>query len=225
LAQAFAAALASDPISAFGGVIAANRVVDAAAAAEMAQLFVECIAAPGFEPAALEIFAKKKNLRLVEMPDLKIEPQFELRSINRGVLRQAVDFGDPEGGEWKVATKRAPTPEELKALRFAWKACQYVKSNAIVFGEGEATVGIGGGQPNRVDCVRIAAQRAGERSRGAVMASDAFFPFPDSVEEAAKAGITAIVQPGGSVRDAESIAAADAAGIAMLFTGARHFRH
>ncbi|GAP12948.1 IMP cyclohydrolase [Longilinea arvoryzae] len=225
LAEAFTAALASDPVSAYGGVIAANRAVDGAAAAEMAKLFVECIAAPGFEPAALEIFAKKKNLRLVEMPDLKIEPQFELRSINCGVLRQAVDFGDPAGGEWKVASKRAPTPGELKALHFAWKACQYVKSNAIVFAVGEATVGIGGGQPNRVDCVRIAAQRAGERSKGAVMASDAFFPFPDSVEIAAQAGITAIVHPGGSIRDAEAIAAADAAGMAMLFTGVRHFRH
>lgn len=225
LARAYAAALASDPVSAFGGVIAANRTVDAAAAAEISQLFVECIAAPGFEPAALEIFAKKKNLRLVEMPDLMVEPAYELRSITRGVLRQAVDFGDPAGTQWQVASKREPTGEELAALRFAWKACQHVKSNAIVFARGEATVGIGGGQPNRVDCVRMAAQRAGERSKGAVMASDAFFPFPDSVEEAAKAGITAIVQPGGSVRDAESIAIADQHGIAMLFTGVRHFRH
>lgn len=225
LQAAFEAALASDPVSAFGGVIAANRTVDEAAAAAMAKLFVECIIAPGFSAASLEIFAKKKNLRLVEMPDLSVEPAIEYRSINHGLLRQAVDFGDPATTDWKVASKRVPTPEELKALHFAWKACQYVKSNAIVFAVGEATVGIGGGQPNRVDCVRIAAQRAGERSKGAVMASDAFFPFPDSVAEAVKAGITAIVQPGGSVRDEESIAAADAAGIAMMFTGVRHFRH
>jgi phosphoribosylaminoimidazolecarboxamide formyltransferase/IMP cyclohydrolase len=225
LAAAYTAALASDPISAFGSVVASNRVIDGATAAEMTKLFIECIAAPGFDASALEIFAKKKNLRLVEMPDLRIEPRYELRSITRGVLRQAVDFGDPAGGEWKVATKRAPTAEEMKTLRFAWKACQHVKSNAIVFAVGEATVGIGGGQPNRIDCVKIATQRAGEHSRGAVMASDAFFPFPDSVEEAAKAGITAIVQPGGSVRDAESVAACDQAGIAMVFTGVRHFRH
>jgi phosphoribosylaminoimidazolecarboxamide formyltransferase/IMP cyclohydrolase len=142
------------------------------------------------------------------------------------VLMEESDFGDPPGTpEWKVVSKRAPTPEEWTDLRFAWKACQFVHSNAIVFAQGEATVGIGGGQPNRVDCVRIAAQRAGEKSQGAVMASDAFFPFPDSVQVAAEAGITATVHPGGSVRDSESIAAADAAGMAMVITGVRHFRH
>ena len=141
------------------------------------------------------------------------------------MLRQSVDLGDPDGTEWQVVSQREPGVDEMQALRFAWTACQNVKSNAIVFVHGEATVGIGGGQPNRVDCVRIAAKRAGERARGAVMASDAFFPFPDSVEEAAKAGITAIVSPGGSVRDAEAIAAADAHGMAMVFTGVRHFRH
>jgi len=159
------------------------------------------------------------------MPDTNVEPNYELRSITRGVLKQSVDFGDPVDIEWKVATKRAPTDAEWKSLRFAWKACQHIKSNAIVFCKGEATVGIGGGQPNRVDCVRIAAQRAGEKARGAVMASDAFFPFADSVEEAAQAGITAIIQPGGSIRDLESIEAADRLGIAMIFTGVRHFRH
>jgi phosphoribosylaminoimidazolecarboxamide formyltransferase/IMP cyclohydrolase len=159
------------------------------------------------------------------MPDAKVEPPFELRSVNQGILRQALDLGDPAGAEWRVVTTRQPSPEEWQALRFAWKACQHVKSNAIVFAQGEATVGIGGGQPNRVDCVRIAAQRAGERARGAAMASDAFFPFPDSVEQAAKAGITAIIAPGGSVRDAEAIAAAEASQITMVFTGVRHFRH
>lgn len=225
LLPAYRAALASDPVSAFGGVIAANRAIDEATAAAIGELFVECVAAPGFSAPALEILSKKKNLRLLEMPDLKVEPPLELRSVTRGVMRQAVDFGDPAGTEWKVVSRRAPTPEEMRAMRFAWKACQHVKSNAIVFAVGEATVGIGGGQPNRVDCVRMAARRAGEHARGAVMASDAFFPFPDSVEEAANAGITAIVHPGGSVRDAESIAAADQAGIAMVFTGVRHFRH
>jgi phosphoribosylaminoimidazolecarboxamide formyltransferase/IMP cyclohydrolase len=150
---------------------------------------------------------------------------YELRSVNQGLLRQSIDQGDPESSNWQVVSQRSPTQDEWRALRFAWKACQHVKSNAIVFAQGEATVGIGGGQPNRVDCVRIAAMHAGEKARGAVMASDAFFPFPDSIEEAVKAGITAIISPGGSVRDGESLAAANAHGIAMIFTSVRHFRH
>jgi len=225
LEEAYKAALASDPVSAYGGVIAANRPLDEAAARAMVSLFIECIAAPGFEEGARAVLAGKKNLRLVEMPHLHVEPAFELRSISHGVLKQSVDFGDPVGTTWQVVSERQPTEEEWQVLRFAWKACQYVKSNAIVFAKGEATVGIGGGQPNRVDCVRIAAERAGERARGAVMASDAFFPFPDSVEIAGKVGITAVIHPGGSVRDSESIAAANAAGMAMVTTGVRHFRH
>ena len=226
LVEAFGPALASDPVSAFGGVIAVNRPFDAALANALGELFVECIAAPGFSSDSLEILSGRKNLRLVSMPDTTVEPLFELRSINQGVLKQSVDLGDPTGSpDWKVVTQRKPGESEWEALRFAWKACQQVKSNAIVLVQGQATVGIGGGQPNRVDCVRIAVQRAGDKARGAVMASDAFFPFPDSVEEAARAGITAIVEPGGSIRDAESIAAADEYGIAMVFTGVRHFRH
>ena len=225
LAEAYSAALASDPVSAYGGVVASNRRIDAVTAQAMSSLFIECIIAPGFEQDALEILAHKKNLRLVDMPDLKVEPDFELRSITRGVLKQAVDYGDPPDTQWKVVSERQPTPEEWQALRFAMQACQHVKSNAIVFVRGEATVGIGGGQPNRVDCVRMAVERSGEKARGAVMASDAFFPFPDSVELAAQAGITAIVHPGGSIRDAESIAAANAHGMAMVTTGVRHFRH
>ncbi|HEY4687742.1 MAG TPA: bifunctional phosphoribosylaminoimidazolecarboxamide formyltransferase/IMP cyclohydrolase [Anaerolineae bacterium] len=225
LVDAFTAALASDPVSAFGGVIAGNRPFDATTAEALGDLFVECIAAPGFTDDALMLLAKRKNCRLLEMPDTQIEPRYELRSITRGLLKQDLDMGDPAGGQWSVVSKRQPTETEWAALRFAWKACQHVKSNAIVFAQGEATVGIGGGQPNRVDCVRIAAQRAGEKAKGAVMASDAFFPFPDSVEVAAQAGITAIVHPGGSVRDADSVAVADAAGMAMVVTGVRHFRH
>jgi phosphoribosylaminoimidazolecarboxamide formyltransferase/IMP cyclohydrolase len=225
LADAFRAAFASDTRSAFGGVIAANRAFDGATARALGDLFVECIAAPGFSDEARAALAGRKNCRLVEMPDLRVEPPHELRSITRGVLRQDVDQGDPAGGEWKVASQRAPTAAEWEALRFAWKACQHVKSNAIVLARGQATIGIGGGQPNRVDCVHIAAERAGDKARGSVMASDAFFPFPDSVEAAIEAGVTAIVQPGGSVRDAESIAAADRAGLAMVVTGVRHFRH
>ena len=173
----------------------------------------------------MAIFAAKKNLRLVEMPDLQVEPDYELRSITRGILRQSVDFGEPAGTEWKVVSKRQPTAEEWSALRFAMKACQHVKSNSIVFAQGTATVGIGGGQPNRVDCVRIAVQRAGEKAKGAVMASDAFFPFTDSVEVAAQAGVTAIVHPGGSMRDADSIAVVDQNNMVMVTTGVRHFRH
>lgn len=225
LEGAYSAALACDPVSAYGGVVASNRKVEAATAQAMSSLFIECIIAPGFEEEALKILAHKKNLRLVDMPDLKIEPDFELRSITRGVLKQSVDFGDPQDTSWKVVSDRQPTGEEWQALKFAWKACQHVKSNAIVFARGEATVGIGGGQPNRVDCVRIAIERSGEKARGAVMASDAFFPFPDSVELAGKAGITGIVNPGGSIRDAESIAMANMHGIAMVTTGVRHFRH
>lgn len=206
-------------------MIAGNQPFDLATAEAIGDLFVECIIAPGFSPEARERLARKKNLRLVAMPDTRIQPDFELRSVTRGVLRQAVDFGDPAGTEWKVVSSRQPTHAEMDALRFAWKACQHVKSNAIVLVQGTATVGIGGGQPNRVDCVRIAIQRAGERARGAVMASDAFFPFPDSVQVAAAAGVTAVIHPGGSIRDAESITAADAAGMAMVTTGVRHFRH
>jgi phosphoribosylaminoimidazolecarboxamide formyltransferase / IMP cyclohydrolase len=226
LFTAFRDALASDPVSAYGGVIASNRPIDEATVQAMGDLFVECIAAPGFAAGARELLAKRKNCRLLEMPNLQIEPLKDTRSIVRGLLVQDSDLGDPVGTpEWKVVSKRAPTSEEWTALRFAWKACQYVKSNSIVFARGEATVGIGGGQPNRVDCVRIAAQRSGEKSNGAVMASDAYFPFPDSVQVAAEAGITAVVHPGGSVRDSESIMAADAAGMAMVLTGVRHFRH
>lgn len=232
LAAAFSLALACDPVSAFGGVIAANRPFDADVAAALGDLFVECIAAPGFTPEARQALARRKNLRLVEMPageGTAAAPgagaPVEYRSVHAGLLCQSVDLGDPPGAEWRVVSRRQPTPAEMEALRFAWKACQHVKSNAIVFAQGESTVGIGGGQPNRVDCVRIAAQRAGEKAQGAVMASDAFFPFPDSVEAGARAGITAIIAPGGSVRDNEAIATADAHDIAMVFTGVRHFRH
>jgi phosphoribosylaminoimidazolecarboxamide formyltransferase / IMP cyclohydrolase len=222
---AYQAALASDPISAFGGIIASNRKLETATASEISSLFVECIIAPDFEDEALNILAKKKNLRLVKMPDLEVEPKMEYRSIVRGILRQDVDLGDTIQSDWKVATAKHPSEQEMASLKFAWKACQHVKSNAIVFAHNEATVGIGGGQPNRVDCVKIAAQRAGDKSKGAVMASDAYFPFPDSVEIAASFGIKAIIQPGGSMRDHESIDACNRLGISMVFTGYRHFRH
>ncbi len=225
LAQAFQAALDCDPVSAYGGVIAANHALDQDTAEAIGSLFVECILAPGFSQGALSVLAKKKNCRLVETTEAVLAPAFELRSVHAGLLKQSIDLGDPEDAQWKVASSRQPNHEEWQSLRFAWKACQHVKSNAIVFARGEATVGIGGGQPNRVDCVRIAAERAGEKARGAVMASDAFFPFPDSIQIAAEAGVTAVIHPGGSIRDPESLAAAEAAGMAVVLTGVRHFRH
>ncbi len=223
LADALERAIACDPISAYGGVIASNRPFSEACVQRLGKLFAECIAAPGFDSGALELLAKKKNLRLV-VPGA-IAQRHEVRTVLGGFLRQDIDAGDPPSVEWRAVSKRAPTEAELADLAFAWKACMSVKSNAIVFASGGATVGIGGGQPNRVDSVRIAAKHAGAKARGAVMASDAFFPFPDSVEEAAAAGVTAIVHPGGSIRDEESIQAADAADIAMVVTGVRHFRH
>ena len=223
--KAYQAALASDPVSAFGGIIAANRKLTAATATAISDLFVECVIAPDFDEEAQTILMKKKNLRLVKMPNLEVEPKVEYRSVVRGLLRQDIDFGDVTQENWHCVTEKQPTEAEMAAMKFAWTACQHVKSNSIVFAKGEATIGIGGGQPNRVDCVRIAKQRAGDKSVGCVMASDAFFPFPDSVEEAARFGITSIVQPGGSVRDQESIDLCDSKGMSMVFTGYRHFRH
>ncbi len=225
LTQAYQAALACDPISAFGGIIASNTVFDETTASALGNLFVECIVAPQFTQSARAILAKRTHCRLLEIPRLTLEPLQEWRSINRGLLCQDLDIGDPTLPAWKVASQRQPTEQERLALMFAWQACQSVRSNAIVLAHGEATIGIGGGQPNRIDCVRIAAERAGENVKGAVMASDAFFPFPDCVELAAQLGVSAIIQPGGSVRDADSIAAADKAKIAMIITGTRHFRH
>ncbi|NOY99176.1 MAG: bifunctional phosphoribosylaminoimidazolecarboxamide formyltransferase/IMP cyclohydrolase [Chloroflexi bacterium] len=223
-------AIASDPVSAFGSVIASNREVDAAFVNGLQGLFVECVVAPGFTPDALALFAKRKNLRLLRMPAANGAENHELRAIVGGFLRQTIDQGDPQDAPaWQVVSKRKPTESEWANLRFAWKACQHVKSNAIVLAasqeNGRFTVGIGGGQPNRVDCVRIAGERAGERAKNAVLASDAFFPFPDGVEAAAALGVTAIVEPGGSIRDEQVIAAADEAGLALVFTGVRHFRH
>ncbi|MCW1968819.1 MAG: bifunctional phosphoribosylaminoimidazolecarboxamide formyltransferase/IMP cyclohydrolase [Anaerolineae bacterium] len=233
LATAYRAAFACDTVSAFGGVIATNRTVDVAMVHAMGDIFVECIAAPGFSDEALGLLAKRKNCRLVEMPAKKngkanAHDEHEYRSITGGMLRQTIDKGDPALTEWKVVSKAQPSTDQLQALKFAWVCVQHVKSNAIVLATGGnvcATVGIGAGQPNRVDSVRIAAGHAGANAKGAVLASDAFFPFPDGVQAGIDAGVTAIVQPGGSVRDAEAIAAADAAGVVMIFTNTRHFRH
>ena len=227
-AAAFPLALASDPVSAFGGVIAVIRVVDGrfVAALAAADLFVEAVIAPDFDNEALVWFAKhKKNCRLVAAGEAGDEPPVELRTIRGGVVAQTRDDGDPPDAEWRVVSRRVPDAAEAAALRFAWIACQHVKSNAIILARGTATVGIGGGLPSRVDAVKLAAAKAGEQATGAVLASDAFFPFADGLEAAAVAGVTAIVQPGGSVRDDEVIAAADRLGLALVLTGARHFRH
>ncbi|MBX7212875.1 MAG: bifunctional phosphoribosylaminoimidazolecarboxamide formyltransferase/IMP cyclohydrolase [Thermoflexales bacterium] len=229
LPAAAAAAIAADAVSAFGGVLAFNRAVDAATVEALGELYIEGVVAPAYAPAALAALKRRKACRVVEAPSTRLDG-FEYRSITGGLLRQSVDAGDPADAVWRTVTRRAPSTEEQDALAFAWRCVQHVKSNAIVLARQTApglfaTVGIGGGQPNRVDGVRLAIARAGDRARGAVMASDAFFPFPDSVEVAAAAGVTAIVQPGGSVRDADAIAAADQHGLAMTVTGARHFRH
>jgi len=228
LREAYLKALECDPVSAFGGVLAFNQPLDAATAEEVAKLFVECIVAPGYQPAALEKFAAKKNLRLLEMPQETAAHELELKRISGGVLVQEPDVHELAEAELKVATTRAPSEAERRALLFAWKVCKHVKSNAIVFARESQAVGIGAGQMSRVDSVKIAVMKAaaaGLSLAGSVVASDAFFPFPDGVEEAGKAGATAVIQPGGSVRDAEVIAAANRLGMAMIFTGVRHFRH
>jgi phosphoribosylaminoimidazolecarboxamide formyltransferase/IMP cyclohydrolase len=205
--------------------------VDAATGAALAETFLEAVIAPAFDQGAMEALKAKKSLRLLEVPLLGLARDAwtletrELRSIPGGLLVQGRDLADADPRGWKLVTKREPTPDELEALAFAWSVVKHVKSNAIVLARRDVTVGIGMGQTNRVDSVRIAAQRAGDKARGAVLGSDAFFPFPDGVEAAAAAGVTAVAQPGGSVRDDEVIATADKLGLAMLFTAVRHFRH
>ena len=223
LAEAYKRALECDPVSAFGGVIGVNRVVDGDAAEEMAKLFLEVIAAPGFDEAAKAKFAAKKNLRLVE---IKHRPQpWVLKNVSGGILVQDTDSRLLGDGDLKVVTKRPPTDEERRALLFAWKVCKHVKSNAILYARDGQTVGVGAGQMSRVDAAKVGAMKAVLPLKGTVVASDAFFPFPDGVEEIARVGATAIIQPGGSVRDPEVIEAADRHGLAMIFTGVRHFRH
>jgi phosphoribosylaminoimidazolecarboxamide formyltransferase/IMP cyclohydrolase len=223
LAEAYLRALECDPVSAFGGVIGVNRTVDAAAASEMAKLFLEVIAAPAFDEGAKAAFASKKNLRLVEVPAGKQD--WVLKNISGGMLVQDSDSHKLAEADVKVVTKRQPTPEEKRALLFAWKVCKHVKSNAILYARDGQTVGVGAGQMSRVDACKVGAMKAQLPLKGTVAASDAFFPFPDGVEEIAKVGATAIIQPGGSVRDQDVIEAADRLGLAMIFTAVRHFRH
>ncbi len=230
LTAAYRTARAIDEVSAFGGIVALNREVDKVCAEALAETFLEAVIAPSYSPEAAQVLAAKKNLRLLEAgpalasPQARARPQLEARSVSGGLLLQDKDAVEPTL-EWKVVTKRAPTPEEERALRFAWRVCKHVKSNAIVFSREDRLLAAGGGQTSRVDSVKIAAARGGAALKGSAVASDAFFPFRDGLDEAARAGATCVIQPGGSVRDAELIAAADEHGMAMVVTGVRHFRH
>ena len=229
LEKAYRTARAVDEVSAFGGIVALNREVDEPTARAMAETFLEAVIAPGYSEAARTVLATKKNLRLLDArrawpPGARPYPWPELRSISGGLLLQDRDAVEPST-EWKVVTRRAPTAAEMAALRFGWKVCKHVKSNAIVFSTADRILAVGGGQTSRVESVKIAAARGGEALRGSAVASDAFFPFRDGLDALAQAGARAVAQPGGSVRDAEVIAAADEHDVAMVFTGVRHFRH
>ncbi|HXX21805.1 MAG TPA: bifunctional phosphoribosylaminoimidazolecarboxamide formyltransferase/IMP cyclohydrolase [Terriglobia bacterium] len=227
LAESYQRALDVDPVSAFGSVIALNRPLDADTAEAMSKLFVEAVVAPGYEPVALERLGEKKNLRLLEML-ASDEEGLQLKAIGGGLLVQSPDTLGACPQDWQCVTERQPTEGEMRGLIFAWRVVKHVKSNAIVYAREGVLVGVGAGQMSRVDSVRLGAIKARELKHsleGTVVASDAFFPFPDGVEEAARAGASAVVQPGGSVRDKEVIEAANQLGLAMMFTGARHFRH
>ena len=224
-AQAYKRAFQGDSVSAFGGIVAFNRKVTAASAEAMGPVFYEVVVAPGYEPEALETLKKKRNLRILEVQAGDTQSPYDLRPITGGILLQTPDVIDEEPAAWKTVTDKPPSEEELKDLAFAWKAAKHIKSNAIVLVKDMALVGMGAGQPNRVVSVHLSQRTAGDKATGSVLASDAFFPFPDNIELAADAGVTAIVQPGGSIRDDEVIQAANAAGLAMVFTGVRHFRH
>ncbi len=225
LVEAYQAALASDPVSAFGSVIAVNRPLDLETAEAMKGLFIEVIVAPDYEPDALaRLKRKSKNLRILKHTGVPL-PDSLWRTTAAGVLINTPDRSMEPPEEWRVVTERQPTEEEMRSMAFAWKVVKHVRSNAIVLAKGQATVGVGAGQMSRVDAVKLAAWKAGDRAKGAVLASDAFFPFPDGIEAAADAGVTAVVQPGGSIRDQEVVDAADRLGLAMAFTGVRHFLH
>ncbi len=226
LAVACQQALAADPLSVFGSVLASNRPVDAAFFHALGKTFVEAIVAPDFDEDALALLgAKRKNCRLLRLPAWSTADAWQQRSVTGGLLVQSADEGDPTGSGWRTVTAREPDEQEQQALAYAWRAVQHVPSNAIVIARPCAVVGVGGGLPSRVDAVELAVHKAGERAQGAALASDAFFPFVDGIEAAIAAGIAAVIQPGGSVRDAEVIAAADDGNLAMVFTGVRHFRH
>ncbi len=227
LVVAYRKAYEGDSVSAFGGIVGYNRAVTAEVAEAMDPVFYEVVVAPEYEPDALEILKKKRNLRILTTGTNKNAEgtAYDVRPITGGILVQTPDFIEEDSRSWKIVTERTPTDEELRDLAFAWKAGKHIKSNAIVLAKGQALMGMGAGQPNRVVSVHLSQRVAGEKAIGSVLASDAFFPFPDNIELAAEAGVTAIVQPGGSIRDDEVIEAANKHKLAMVFTGVRHFRH
>ncbi|QSJ18264.1 bifunctional phosphoribosylaminoimidazolecarboxamide formyltransferase/IMP cyclohydrolase [Nostoc sp. UHCC 0702] len=225
IVEAYQKAFNADSTSAFGGIVALNRPIDVATASELTKTFLECVVAPSCDAAAQEILAKKTNVRVLTLSDLSSGPKEIVKAIAGGFLVQATDDMIADTSQWQVATERQPTPEELAELLFAWKVCKHVKSNAIIVTSDRTTLGVGAGQMNRVGSVKIALEQAGEKAKGAILASDGFFPFDDSVKTAAAAGITAIVQPGGSLRDKEVIKVANELGLVMLLTGIRHFLH
>ncbi|MDJ0735954.1 MAG: bifunctional phosphoribosylaminoimidazolecarboxamide formyltransferase/IMP cyclohydrolase [Nostocaceae cyanobacterium] len=225
LAEAYQKAFNADSVSAFGGIVALNQPIDAATAVELTKTFLECVVAPGCDEEAKGIIAAKSKLRVLTLADLGTGPKQTVKAIAGGFLTQAADDLVSDSSQWQVVTDRKPTDDELTELLFAWKVCKHVKSNAIVVSGDRTTLGVGAGQMNRVGSVKIALEQAGEKAKGGFLASDGFFPFDDSVRTAASAGITAIVQPGGSLRDADSIKAANELGLVMVLTGTRHFLH
>ncbi|MBW4451655.1 MAG: bifunctional phosphoribosylaminoimidazolecarboxamide formyltransferase/IMP cyclohydrolase [Nostoc indistinguendum CM1-VF10] len=225
ISEAYQKAFNADSTSAFGGIVALNRPIDAATASELTKTFLECVVAPSCDPEAQEILAKKSNVRVLTLADLSSGPKDTVKAIAGGFLVQTSDDIIADTSQWQIVTERQPTDSELAELLFAWKVCKHVKSNAIVVTSDRTTLGVGAGQMNRVGSVQIALEQAGEKAKGAILASDGFFPFDDSVKTAAAAGITAIVQPGGSVRDKDSIKAANELGLVMVLTGIRHFLH
>jgi phosphoribosylaminoimidazolecarboxamide formyltransferase/IMP cyclohydrolase len=230
LAEAYRRALAGDPVAAFGGIIASNRAINLAAAQEIDKTHYDGIVAPGYSDEALAILKRKKDLRIISLgtevsPTKGEVPWWDLRRVGGGLLVQTPDYFTEKEFSPRTVSKRQPTPEEREDLFFAWKAVKLIKSNAIVLAKDNTLLGMGAGQPSRVVSVDLALKKAGDRSRGSVLGSDAFFPFADGVELAAKGGVTAIIEPGGSLRDDDAIAMADKYNMAMLFTGVRHFRH
>lgn len=223
--EAYRRALETDPVSAFGGIVAFNHKVDLPAAQAVVEIFTEVVVAPDYDADSLQVLKTKKNLRVLRMPSTKEEEQLEYRQIGGGMLVQTSDTHKLTAADLNVVTKRQPTNQEIGALLFAWTVCKHTKSNAIVYARAGQTVGVGAGQMSRVDSVKLGAMRAQIPVSGSVLASDAFFPFRDGIDEAAKHGVSAVIQPGGSMRDAEVIAAADEHGLAMVFTGIRHFKH
>jgi phosphoribosylaminoimidazolecarboxamide formyltransferase/IMP cyclohydrolase len=221
--RAYALALASDPLSAFGGIVALNAPVDEDLAGEITRIFTEVLIAPGFAPGAMEVFSSKPNLTLLAAGPLEL-PSLSAKDVTGGLLLQDADLTE-DGSNYVTVTEKSPTPELMQDLTFAWRVAKRVRSNAIVLAQDGATVGIGMGLTSRVDAAELAVRKAGARADGAVAASDAFFPFADGIEALAEAGITAVIQPGGSKRDEEVIEAANRHGVAMVFTGHRHFLH